>query len=61
MEWKDIVHLKPDNVNENNRDAIFETLVVQEVEGADNKSFKRLYRISIKLLKWKGEQVRPRH
>lgn len=58
MDWKEIVRLKPDKLNEENRDAVFEALVgFEDFERADNKTFKRLFKISHQLMKWKGVQV----
>lgn len=58
MDWKEIINLKPEKINEENRDAVFEGIVGWEnIERVDNKTYKRLFKISHQLMKWKRDQV----
>lgn len=50
--------MKPDKITDENRDSIFESLVrLDSFDRVDNKSYKKLFRVSHKLLQWKGEEV----
>lgn len=50
--------MKPDKITDENRDSIYESLVrLDSFDRVDNKSYKKLFRVSHKLLQWKGEEV----
>lgn len=58
MDWREIIGLKPDKITDENRESIFNTLIgFDDFDRADNKSFKKLFRLSHKILQWKGEEV----
>lgn len=58
MDWHEIITVKPDKITEENRESIFDSLVrLDNFDRADNKSFRKLFRIAHKLLQWKGEEV----
>ena len=59
MDWKEIVALKPDNITEEEREAVFNALVQTEAfEKVDGKGYKKLFRIAHKLMQWKAQEVR---
>lgn len=50
--------MKPDKITDENRDSIYESLVrLDNFDRVDNKSYKKLFRVSHKLLQWKGKEV----
>lgn len=58
MDWKEIVSLKVDKITEENRQDVFEGIVqVQEFEKLDSRAYKRLFRVSHKLMQWKSTEI----
>ncbi|CAH2009812.1 unnamed protein product [Acanthoscelides obtectus] len=60
MDWKYILSLDPNEINEDAKDELFNTITwfeVEEESGMDLKRCKALLRVSQQVLKYKGEQV----
>ncbi|KAF5307268.1 hypothetical protein FQR65_LT06984 [Abscondita terminalis] len=59
MDWKYILSLSPDNLDENEKDNLYSTIVWfdSDSEKLDNKKYNALLKISQELMKHKSEQV----
>lgn len=58
MDWKEIIGWKYEKIDEENRRVAWETILrFQDFDRADNKSFRKLFRLSHKLMKWKEDEV----
>lgn len=58
MDWKEIITLKPDKITEDNRTDVFQGIIqFRDFDRADGKSFRKLFKISHKLMHWKNEEV----
>jgi hypothetical protein len=58
MEWKQILSLNPNELTEDNKEAIFEIFSSEEKPKIRDKSaYKKLFRFAQIVLKFKGEQI----
>lgn len=59
MDWKQILSLTVEALSsDEKKDDVFEDLIlIQDNRNIDNKSYKKLFKISQLILKYKGEQV----
>lgn len=59
MDWKYILSLSPDNLNENEKDQLYNTIAWYDYdnEKLDQKKYIALLKISQEIMKYKTEQV----
>jgi hypothetical protein len=57
MDWKQILLLKNELLDDETKEAIFEQFLTDEKPKIDKSGFKKLFRLSQTVLKFKADQV----